>query len=86
MPQVYADESRRQACLSTQTKTFKLKSSETSNLMMVASLPAAKSMAGQGEILFQTSNFVELTSTQRRDHQVISLLKTEHSLFSEEGE
>ena len=77
MPQVYNEESKRSACLSTQTQTFKLKSSETSNLMFATSLPGQST---QGQILLQANNFVEVTQTQRRDHQVLTLLRQKHSL------
>ena len=43
MPQVYNEESKRSASLSTQTQTYKLKSSETSNLMFATSMPAQSS-------------------------------------------
>lgn len=63
MELAYEDMSRRQACLSTQTSTFKVKSSETSNLLMATSLQGP----ANGQIIYSTNSFIELTGTRRRD-------------------
>ena len=63
MALAYEDKARRQACLSTGTTTYKVKSSETSNLLMATNM---KGLA-TGQILYSTNSFIEVTRTQRRD-------------------
>ena len=82
MALAYDDPKRRQACLSTHETTYKVKNSETSNLMMLTAMQGPES----GHILYTTNNFIELTGTQRRDHQVVEMLRRRHVMFSEDFE
>lgn len=47
------------------------------------SLAAASEETKDALIVQCTNNFIELTSTQRKDHQVVTYLRSRHSVFPE---
>ena len=70
----------RQACLSTHQSTYKMKHSETSNLLMAVDMPDAGKVKN-ATIIQCTSTFVEVTQTGRRDMQVVKYLEAHHNIF-----
>ena len=80
MAHAYQEFGYRQAAVSTQKSTYKLKQSETTNMLMAVNL-SEKKEDDTRDILNVTSAFVEVTSTQRKDHQIFTYLRLNHDVF-----
>ena len=84
MAHAYQDLEHRQATISTEKATYKLKQSETSNMLMAVDLSKKKNEQSPSEISLTTHVFVEVTTTQPKDHQIVTYLRQNHDLFGEE--
>ena len=80
MAHAYQEFGYRQAAISTEKSTYKLKQSETTNMFMAVDL-SEKKEDETSDIINVTSAFVEVTSTQRKDHQVFTYLRLHNDVF-----
>ena len=80
MAHAYQEFGYRQAAISTEKSTYKLKQSETTNMFMAVDL-SEKREDETCDITYVSSAFVEVTPTQRKDHQVFTYLRMHNDVF-----